>query len=84
MSAPQTTIKKEWEEFAGIMFPGATVSTVQFTEMRKAFYAGFTCLLLICMRLGDDEVSEEEGCELLSALEVECRAFLTAPKGGEA
>lgn len=53
--------------------------------MRRAYYAGaWTILFRLRDVCGSDEVSEDQGVEIMAGLEAECQAFFADIKAGRA
>jgi Golgi nucleoside diphosphatase len=72
------TIKNEWDEFYKRALTCLEPGSVQYLEMRKAFYTGF-CACLLGLRDGmTDEVSEEQGVMVLQDLITEYDTFIRA------
>jgi len=66
-------IEKAWEEYRRMVLP-ASVSEVQLTETRKAFYAGASILFsLITIHAGTED--EEKDVAFLNALSAEVDTF---------
>jgi len=49
---------------------------IQVSETRRAFHSGFFVMLLICMRLGDKDVTENQGVFYLEKLRKEMEQFV--------
>ena len=67
------TISGEWDSFSALIPPGSPA--VQYQEMKKAFFAGFTACLGVCIDMGDANVSEAEAVDYLEGLRMEAVAF---------
>lgn len=64
-----------WKVYSGEIFRGREVSKLQYDEMRKSFYCGFT----ECFKLMSDFASnlpEDQACDLFSALAKEGGDFV--------
>ncbi len=61
------TIEELWTEFKNQIIP-ADSPDIQFKEMRKAFIAGFSTMMLINRRIGQIDISKHVGCEYLEQL----------------
>jgi len=70
------TIQQEWELFAKSVFGAEDVSKVQYTEMKKAFFAGATAMFAMVQETGDPSVTEDQGAAHLDALQDEVVAFM--------
>lgn len=70
------TVQQEWESFAKAIFRGQEISEIQFTETKKAFFAGATAMLSMVQSVGDDGVTDEDGVAYLDALHDEILAFM--------
>jgi len=67
-------MRDNWIQFAERILP-EHASAVQRQEMRRAFYAGAMMLLMDLAELGDEDVSEDAGAEVLEATRREVEAF---------
>ena len=70
------TIQQEWELFAKSIFRGEDVSKVQYTETKKAFFAGATAMFAMVQETGDPSVTEDQGVAHLDALQDEVVSFM--------
>lgn len=60
------TIEQDWTRFiAAIYDDPSKLSEFQYTEMRKAFYGGYHCMLQNAVAIGQPEVTEDEGIKFL-------------------
>jgi hypothetical protein len=74
----EVSIKAEWDEFASLVLPGGEkeYSEIQIREMRRAFYSGFTAMIHLLVRAGEDDMmGEDETCALVNRLFEECQRF---------
>jgi hypothetical protein len=72
------SIEEEWLGFAAIVLPPSErPGSVQYDEMKKAFFAGAWSLHMAVIEIGEPHVSEEEGCEFLTKLTAEINEFKT-------
>ena len=80
------TIQQMWEGYvAKVLAPlGPTISPVQYTETRRAFYAGFFSMLSACERIGEDDISEDRGVGYLEARKREVTRFFSDVQAGKA
>ena len=69
------SIEEEWQGFAKMVFGKSDVSTVQYGEMRKAFYAGAYVVVTALNRIGEPDVTEDEGVEYFENRDEECQQF---------
>jgi hypothetical protein len=72
------TVAQLWQEWDEHVLPAARdFSPKQHNEMRKVFYSGFfSCLHNQLTTVGEAEVTEDRGVEIMQALYDECAAFL--------
>lgn len=68
------TIEEEWQCYALSCIP-PDAPRVQFTECRRAFFAGASALMMRLSEIGEDAVSEEDAARMLGDIEAECRQF---------
>lgn len=74
-SAPTpTTVAGFWRSYQREVLP-ADAPAIQVQECRRAFYGGLKAGLALLLTIGDDEITEDQGADLLEALLRECRAF---------
>lgn len=74
MPVPKGTVREAWESYALSVLP-KDAPRVQFTECRRAFYAGAHSTLQRFIEVGGDEVNEDDGAAHLENLTNECWAF---------
>ena len=71
-----TLIADAWTQFeASVLAPDAP--DIQRSEMKIAFYGGANCTLQLLRQLGESDVSEDGGVEVLTGCMDECQAFIT-------
>jgi len=75
--ASAITVDLLWRTLEKQLFDGVQPSEIQRTEMRRAFYIGFTEGFAVLTDLSE-ELSEDEACKVLDRLEKECREFHAA------
>lgn len=69
-------VSEQWEACASRLLPGFSKDSVQYTEMRKTFYAGFgQCLLASRYEIGHQKRTDQEGAEIFQALLEEVDRF---------
>lgn len=68
-------IRDGWNDYAEKILP-KDAPQVQRQETRRAFYAGAWELLSRYVDLGEPEISEDEGVEVLEATKREIEAFV--------
>jgi hypothetical protein len=68
------TIAEAWVSYMDDVIP-KDAPAVQIQESKRAFFGGAALVLQFALALGDDDVSEDEGVELLESLRRECEAF---------
>lgn len=80
------TVKQMWDDYAAkVLAPlGPTISPVQYTESRRAFYGGVFSMLTACGRLGEADISEERGVGYLEARKQELLRFYADVATGKA
>ena len=80
----KTPIETAWGYYCRGVLPAAA-SSVQITECRRAFWAGAGAVFFEVMRAGmDPNISDEQGEELLAAIQTELAEFgLRAKEGKE-
>lgn len=68
------TVQDQWESFeSGVINPDAGPG--QRDQMRLAFYAGAWAMFNLVARVGEHEVTEDEGVEFVEKLRLECEDF---------
>jgi hypothetical protein len=67
--------KDRWLDYARRFCP-AKPGTTQYVETERAFYAGATCVMGVCLAAGEPDVSEEDGAQLLHTIDVELTRYL--------
>ena len=68
-------VRDGWQQYAEKILP-AGAPMIQRQETRRAFYAGAMHLLLTMAELGDPEMDEDVGAEVLEATKREIEAFV--------
>lgn len=68
-------IETGWLLYLAIVMP-ANAPAVQAQETERAFYAGASHMLDMITRLGEPDISEDRGVEVLDFLRDECRQFM--------
>ncbi len=68
-------IKESWEQYKEKIIP-SQASELQIKCMEMAFYAGCTTIMTVNEILGKTEISEDEGCKILSGLMKECLDYM--------
>jgi hypothetical protein len=74
--AKAVTVFDMWTTFRGEVLQEIT-NPIQIEETRRGFYAGAAAMLDLIVRVTPDDVSEDQGVEMLEALHQELRAFGT-------
>lgn len=72
-----------WQEFSRAVMP-RTAGDVQRQEMRRAFYAGVEGMMKVLHEIGEDDISEEAGCQILDAIKAELLEFSKKISDGKA
>jgi len=75
------TIAEKWNQYEGLFHEKA--GEVQRKETKRAFYAGAMAFMVITMRIGEKEISEEAGCAMMMGLEEELKLFAKQVIKGE-
>lgn len=68
-------VRDGWQEYAEKILP-KNAPLVQRQETRRAFYAGALHLLFTMLDLGEPDVDEDAGAEVLAATQREIEAFI--------
>lgn len=71
------SVRDGWNEYLRLVLP-AGAPPVQVQECRRAFFAGAAQVVLIMERIGEDDVSENAGVEILEATRQELQRFVAA------
>lgn len=74
MSERFNTIQQEWEGFSASVLP-KNAPQIQRDEMRQAFFAGAWTVVCQTIRIGEDDVSEQEGIDQISRVRAEIEEF---------
>lgn len=69
------TIQQEWAGFSAMIFDKVNPAPGQVEEMRKAFFAGAWSMLCAIERIGEPDITEDEGIEYLEARKQEGKKF---------
>ena len=69
------SIEEEWNGFSAMVFAKMDPSPVQVEEMKRAFFGGAWAMLCAVKRIGDPDISEEEGIQYLEDCQQEGNAF---------
>lgn len=80
---PDETVQQMWDGFASSVLP-KDAPPIQWTEMRRAFYAGCYGMLMACSQIGEESVSEDTGVLRLELWKQECEDFYRKVKEGKA
>lgn len=75
MMAVLKSIEDEWVGFSGMIFAKTNPSPVQVSEMKRAFFAGAWSMLCAVKRIGEPDISEEEGIQYLEDRQSEGQQF---------
>lgn len=68
------TIQHQWDAFRALVVP-QDAPPMQVREMRRAFYAGAEAMSRINFAVGDANVSEQAGIEILEGVQDELARF---------
>jgi len=77
------TIQEQWDVFSLMVVPKGA-STVQKQEMRRAFYAGAEAMMRIQFTVGDNNMSETAGVQVLEGCRDELNRFAQQVAQGKA
>lgn len=77
------TINELWVSYMDQVIP-KDAPTIQIQEGKRAFVAGAKAVLGIVTAIGEDDVSEDQGIDILEALHIECRTFVEDVLSGRA
>ncbi|AUB37532.1 hypothetical protein COO91_03477 [Nostoc flagelliforme CCNUN1] len=69
------TLLSKWLIFANLVIP-ENAPAIQKKEMRRSYYAGASAMFDLFTNMPDD-ISEEDGAVIISALQQECADFLS-------
>lgn len=69
------TLADHWRAYRKQAMP-ADAGQNQVDETRNAFYGGAAMALLTVQRIGEDDISEDEGVAIIKALVKECEDYL--------
>lgn len=74
-----STVAKQWKDCSERLIPEVPRESIQYGEMRKAFYAGFgQCLLVVQQEIGHEARPDQEGAEAFQKLLEETLEFWSA------
>lgn len=76
-------IAEHWEDYQRMVVP-PDAPAEQVTECRRAFYAGAHAAYIAALSIGADDISEEQGEEILRAIDAELGVFVKDVDGGRA
>jgi hypothetical protein len=80
---PANRINAEWVSYSRQVLP-RDAPAVQRIETRRAFYAGAAAMHAILRALGEDDVSEDDGVDVIEETLRELKAFSQAAREGKA
>ena len=69
------TIRDKWNGYLESVVPAAA-SAAQVIETRRAFYAGALAVMTINSRIGEPDVTEDEGCRAMDNAMSDLTEFL--------
>jgi hypothetical protein len=78
-----TRIQEAWNSYLRDVVPH-DAPAVQITESKRAFFAGAQALIQAVVAIGEDDVTEDQGVEILEDCQRELQAFLADVTGGRA
>jgi hypothetical protein len=59
LKSEEVTIKQQWNTFAKNAIPNIAVNSIQYREMRRAFYSGVVAGLMMLQDIPDTKTEEE-------------------------
>lgn len=77
------TLAEEWARYEEMVLP-TTAGPTQRQETRRGFYAGAQALLSLIAAVGTDDISEDQGAQMIEARHQELLAFNAAVQAGHA
>ena len=69
------SIEAEWQGFSEMIFAKMHPSPVQREEMKRAFFGGAWAMLCAVKRIGEPDISEDEGVRYLEDRQREGKHF---------
>ena len=69
------TIEILWLKFAMMVIPNVKTDTVQYREMRKAFFCGVWSMFQVVGAIGEPDVTQEQAVGVLEMIKHECVSF---------
>lgn len=69
------TLEQEWLDFSAKIFRRVNPSPTQFREMKRAFFAGCLVMLIAMERMGEPDISEDDGIRFITGRRLEADAF---------
>ncbi len=74
MKPEEITISKMWSVICDHLFKGKAIPSIQYEEMRRAFYMGFTEGFKVISDLSE-RMTEDQAVPVLSRLNAEAASF---------
>jgi hypothetical protein len=68
-------IMKKWKSYASSVMP-PDVHPVQYSETRRAFFAGANAMMSVMFSVSGDDVSEDAGAVVLEEAKMELEEFV--------
>ena len=68
-------IQEAWTSYMDEVIP-KDAPTIQIQELKRAFVAGAKAILEIVTQIGEDDITEDQGVEILESIHEECRTFV--------
>lgn len=59
------TIQEEWDEYKTAVYKTTKLSEVHEAECKRAFLAGLTVILTRLIEIGNSNISEDQGMEMM-------------------
>ena len=71
------TMEEMWEGFAGAVIPHVSSSSIQYDEMKKAFFSGAFCLFnWFMVQMDEDREPTEGDLDKVDTMHKELEAFM--------
>ncbi len=69
-------IKSAWQSFAEKTMPQVPVNSPQYRHMKNAFFSGAFVVITIAEQIGNDEISEDRGVEILESIKQDVDSYI--------
>jgi len=81
-AATLPTLEQAWLSWRNTVMSGASDS--QLIESKRAFFAGVLSLMTLTKRIGEPDISEDEGVFILERIDREITVFFAKVQSGHA